>query len=141
MEQKADSTNTQPSTRAKRPAEAPETTRVAFRLRTYRLLRRIIAGFIVVSLANFIFSSFFHTPKMYRINRENRELKLRYRILEERIRTARARVEEIRHRDNHVYRSLFATDSTASRWAWEASCSTVVPRMPESTFCWPMTRE
>ncbi len=114
MEQKADSTNTQPSTRAKRPAEAPETTRVAFRLRTYRLLRRIIAGFIVVSLANFIFSSFFHTPKMYRINRENRELKLRYRILEERIRTARARVEEIRHRDNHVYRSLFATDSTAS---------------------------
>ena len=114
MEQKADSTNTQPSTRAKRPAEAPETTHVAFRLRTYRLLRRIIAGFIVVSLANFIFSSFFHTPKMYRINRENRELKLRYRILEERIRTARARVEEIRHRDNHVYRSLFATDSTAS---------------------------
>ncbi|WP_297808203.1 M23 family metallopeptidase [uncultured Alistipes sp.] len=114
MEQKADSTNTQPSTRAKRPAEALETTHVAFRLRTYRLLRRIIAGFIVVSLANFIFSSFFHTPKMYRINRENRELKLRYRILEERIRTARARVEEIRHRDNHVYRSLFATDSTAS---------------------------
>lgn len=113
MEQKADSTNTQPSTRAKRPAEAPETTRVAFRLRTYRLLRRIIAGFIVVSLANFIFSSFFHTPKMYRINRENRELKLRYRILEERIRTARARVEEIRHRDNHVYRALFATDTLA----------------------------
>lgn len=85
-----------------------------FRLRTYRLLRKILIGFILVSIANVLFSYFFYTPKMYRINRDNRELTIKYRILQDRIRTARRHVEEIRHRDNYVYRSLFSTDTLAA---------------------------
>ena len=34
-----------------------------FRLRTYRLLRKILIGFILISVANVLFSYFFYTPK------------------------------------------------------------------------------
>ena len=58
-----------------------------FRLRTYRLIRKILIGFILVSIANVLFSYFFYTPKMYRIIRDNRDLVIKYRILQDRIRT------------------------------------------------------
>jgi len=90
-----------------------------FRLRTYRLLRKVLIGFILVSIANVLFSYFFYTPKMYRINRENRDLMIRYRILQDRIRTAQSRLDDIRHRDNYVYRSLFSTDTLAIDGVWQ----------------------
>ena len=34
-----------------------------FRLRTYRLIRKILIGFILVSIANVLFSYFFYTPE------------------------------------------------------------------------------
>lgn len=81
------------------------------RLRAYRLIRKILLGFILVSLINVLFSYFFLTPKMYRIHRENRDLVIKYRILQDRIRSASKQVEEIRHRDDNVYRALFSSDS------------------------------
>lgn len=89
-----------------------------FRLKTYRLFRKVIVGFILVSIANVLFSYFFYTPKMYRIMRENRELEIRYRILQDRIRSSQRKVDEIRHRDNFVYRSLFATDTLSIPGVW-----------------------
>ena len=77
-----------------------------FRLRTYRLIRKILIGFILVSIANVVFSYFFYTPKMYR-------------ILQDRIRTAQRRVDEIRHRDSYVYRSLFSTDTLSIPGVWQ----------------------
>ncbi|MFR6634002.1 MAG: hypothetical protein ACLUQ6_02205 [Alistipes onderdonkii] len=65
-----------------------------FRLRTYRLIRKILIGFILVSIANVLFSYFFYTPKMYRIIRDNRDLVIKYRILQDRIRTSQRRVDE-----------------------------------------------
>ncbi len=90
---------------------AHEVLKAPLRIRTYRILRKILIGFILISIVNVLFSYFFYTPKMYRINRENRELEFKYRILRERIRTARQQLDEIKHRDNCVYRSLFSTDS------------------------------
>ena len=90
-----------------------------FRLRTYRLIRKILIGFILVSIANVLFSYFFYTPKMYRILRDNRETVIKYRILQDRIRTAQQRVDEIRHRDNYVYRSLFSTDTVSIDGVWQ----------------------
>lgn len=90
-----------------------------FRLRTYRLLRKILVGFILVSIANVIFSYFFYTPKMYRINRDNHALIIKYRILQDRIRTAQSRLNDIRHRDSYVYRSLFATDTLSIEGVWQ----------------------
>ncbi|MBE6177470.1 MAG: M23 family metallopeptidase [Rikenellaceae bacterium] len=84
---------------------------ITLRLRAYRLIRKLLIGFIVVAVINVLFSNFFLTPKMYKINRDNRELMLKYRILQDRIRTAQRRTDEIRHRDNHVYRTLFSADT------------------------------
>ena len=81
------------------------------RLRSYRLIRNLLIGFILVSIVNLIFSSLFFTPKMYRLAEENRELKLKYDVLKNRIRTSQSKLDQIKHRDNYVYRPLFSTDT------------------------------
>ncbi len=90
-----------------------EVVQAPFRLRTYRFIRKILLGFIAISIVNLLFSHFFYTPKMHRILSQNRELHDNYRILSERIRTQEERLREIRHRDNFVYRPLFAADTLA----------------------------
>lgn len=81
-----------------------------YRLRIYRLVRKLLLGFIFISIINGLFSYFFYTPKMYRINRENRDLVIRYHILQDKMRSMEREMEEIAHRDNYVYRALFSTD-------------------------------
>lgn len=105
-----------------------------FRLRTYRLLRKILLGFILVSIVNAVFSYFFYTPKIYRINRENRELVIRYRILQDRIRTAQRRIGDIRTRDNNIYRSLFGTDSLIIEGVWQPYSDTKYADMTDDEF-------
>ncbi len=104
------------------------------RLRTYRLIRKILVGFIMVSIVNFLFSHFFYTPKMYRINRDTREMMVKYRILQERIDAAQRKVNAIRHRDNFVYRSLFATDPLAMPEAWMPYPETKYAAVAEDEF-------
>lgn len=105
-----------------------------FRLRTYRLLRKILIGFILVSIANVIFSYFFYTPKMYRILNDNRELVIKYRILQDRIRTAQGRVDGIRHRDSYVYRSLFGTDTVSLDGVWAPYPDTKYAQMADDNY-------
>lgn len=81
------------------------------RLRAYRLLRNLLIGFILVAICNLLFSSLFYTPKMFRLADEKRELKLKYEILQSRIRSSQRLLNQIRHRDNYVYRPLFASDT------------------------------
>lgn len=81
------------------------------RLRSYRLVRNLLIGFILVNICNLLFSSLFYTPKMFRLADEKRELKLKYEILQNRIRSAQRQLNEIRHRDNYVYRPLFSSDT------------------------------
>ena len=47
-----------------------EVVTVPFRLRTYRVIRKILIIFIAVSIVNVVFANVFYTPKMYRILRE-----------------------------------------------------------------------
>ena len=84
---------------------------IPLRIRFYRILRKILVGFILASIANLLFSFFFYTPKMYRISERNNELMLQYEMLGDKIRAATAKLDELRHRDNRVYRSLFGVDS------------------------------
>lgn len=88
-----------------------ETAAPSLRLHAYRIIRKILFFFIAVSLANVIFANVFYTPKMYRILHDNSELVLKYRILQDKIRSAQHRIDEIRHRDNFVYRPLFSADT------------------------------
>ena len=111
-----------------------EVVSAAFRLRTYRLIRKILIGFILVSIANVLFSYFFYTPKIYRINRDNRELIIRYRILQERIRTAQRRVDAVRHRDNYVYRPLFSTDTLSLPGIWQPYPASKYAPLEEDEF-------
>ena len=79
----------------------------------YNILRQMLIGFIVISLLNMIISQLFYTPKMHIIASENRELVLKYEILQSRIASMQSKVSEIRHRDHYVYRPLFSSDSLA----------------------------
>ena len=85
---------------------------IPFRIKFYRLLRKILIGFSLASIVNLLFSFFFYTPKMYRISRDNNELLIKYNILNDKLQAATTRLEEIRHRDNNVYRPLFGSDTT-----------------------------
>ena len=77
----------------------------------YNILRKLLLGFIVMSILNMAISYLFHTPKMHRIAAENREIVLKYEILQDRIRSLQSKVDEIKHRDRYVYRSLFSMDT------------------------------
>ena len=79
----------------------------------YNILRQVLIGFIVISLANMAISYLFYTPKMHRIAANNRELVLKYEVLQSRIASMLSKVEEIRHRDRFVYRRLFSSDTLA----------------------------
>lgn len=119
MTQKATDTTPQKGIIEEAEQLSREVRTVTFRLRAYRLIRKILLGLIVVSVVNVCFSYFFLTPKMYRIDRENRELMIKYRILQERIRTAQQHIDEIRQRDNLVYRTLFSVDTLSMPAAWQ----------------------
>ena len=48
---------------------------------------------------------------MFRMADESRDLKLKYEVLKNRIRTSQSKLNQIKHRDNYVYRPLFSTDT------------------------------
>ncbi len=81
------------------------------RLRLYRLLRKGLVVIIVVCIINLIFSFVFHTPKANRIAAERSDLLLRLEALDNRIRAAETRLDELHARDLNVYRPLFGVDS------------------------------
>ena len=72
------------------------------RVRSYRLIRNLLIGFIFVSIINLLFSSLFFTPKMLSMAHEQRALELQYEVLQNRIEASMQQLEEIRHRDNYV---------------------------------------
>lgn len=88
-----------------------EVIKAPFQLRVYRVLRRLLIWFIAAAVFNFIFSYFFYTPKMYFIDRENREMVMKYDILRSKINDAEEQVNELKHRDQSVYRPLFGQDT------------------------------
>lgn len=83
------------------------------RVGRYPLLRKLLVGFIVISLLNLVISYFLYTPKIFSIDNENRELVIKYNILQDRIRSLKSKIDDIHHRDISVYRSLFSVDTLA----------------------------
>jgi murein DD-endopeptidase MepM/ murein hydrolase activator NlpD len=79
----------------------------------HAMLRKILLGFIVISILNLALSQLFYTPKMWSLGKRNRELVLKYGILQDRIRTLQSQIDEVHHRDIYVYRSLFSVDTLA----------------------------
>ena len=79
----------------------------------YPLLRNLLLGFILLSLINLAISYLFYTPKLHSIDNYNREMVLKYNILQDRIRTLESKIDEIHNRDTYVYRALFSVDTLA----------------------------
>ena len=96
--------------RAKREAKR-ERTALSIRYGIYGVLRYLLVGFILVSVANLVFTYAFNTPKMNNIWRGNAELIRNYGILNEKIRSTNRALDELKHRDNAVYRQLFGADT------------------------------
>lgn len=87
---------------------------ITLRLRFYSLVRKVLIGFILISLLNVLFSQVFQTPKMYGIARDNHETVIKYQLMRDKIRIAERKLAEIRHRENSVYRTLFSSDTISS---------------------------
>ncbi|MBQ0081090.1 MAG: M23 family metallopeptidase [Alistipes sp.] len=83
----------------------------AKRISRYKFLRKILIGFIIISFINLFLSYGIPTPKMYSISKQNRELIIAYEVLSDRIAAMEGKLSDIRHRDQYVYRSLFAVDT------------------------------
>ncbi len=84
---------------------------LSIRYGVYSVLRYLFLGFIIASLVNLVFTYGFYTPKVYNIWRDNAELVEKYKILGEKIRSVDRTLDELKHRDNSVYRSLFGADT------------------------------
>ena len=93
--------HTAPRTGPKRP----------LRVRAYRVLRKVLIGFIMASVVNFVFSYFFHSPNVYNLGHRNTELLMQYRMLQDKIDLASRELSEIESRDKGIYRSIFALDT------------------------------
>ncbi len=98
--------------RAKREAKRERAT-LSIRYGIYNVVRYLLVGFILVSVLNLIFTYGFNTPKMNNIWRDNASLITKYEILNEKIRSTNRTLDELKHRDNAVYRQLFGADTLA----------------------------
>ncbi len=76
-----------------------------------RILLQIAIGFAAIVILNIVISYLSATPKMESLESENREIVLKYEILQNRIASMESKLQEIRHRDQNVYRMLFSGDS------------------------------
>lgn len=81
------------------------------RLRVYRILRQLVVLLIIVIVVNLLYATFFYTPKLGRLENERNELLLRYKVLNDKIRETSLMLDDIKYRDNKVYRQLFAADT------------------------------
>lgn len=88
------------------------------RLWLYRYTRRLLIIFILALIANFLFSYFFYTPKMYALRQQNNELVMKYEILNDKIAHSTEKLAEINHRDKAVYRSVFSVDTLDIKGVW-----------------------
>jgi murein DD-endopeptidase MepM/ murein hydrolase activator NlpD len=95
---------------AKREAKRERRT-LSIRYGIYAVARYILIGFILVSVANVVFTYGFNTPKMNNIWRGNAALITKYEILNRKIRSTGRILDELKHRDNAVYRQLFGADT------------------------------
>lgn len=82
-----------------------------FRIRFYLISQKILIGLILASLVNFVFSLFMYTPKVQEISLREQELIMKYEILQDKADALLVKLTQLKHRDNNVYRSLFAADT------------------------------
>lgn len=79
--------------------------------RGYRLLLRFFMALVIAAVGNLFISSWFDTPKINNIRRDNNRLEREYEILLDKIRSEELTLSDIKHRDHFVYRPLLGIDT------------------------------
>ena len=72
---------------------------------------KLFVAMVIAALSNIIISTWWETPKMSNIRRDNRRLEKRYEILQNKIESAERTLADIKHRDQYVYRPLLGVDT------------------------------
>ena len=88
-----------------------EKVREPLRKKLYRFLKLLVIILLVGGAFGVFYSSLFVTPKMRRMNAERDAILEKYSILNERIAAAAGTVDDLKYRNNNVYRTLFGTDT------------------------------
>lgn len=79
--------------------------------RGYRLMFRLTVALVIAAVGNLLISTWFDTPKMNNIRRDNYRLEKEYGILLEKIHSAELTLSDVKHRDQFVYRPLLGIDT------------------------------
>ena len=79
--------------------------------RGYRLLLRLFIALVIAAVGNLLISSWFDTPKINNIRRDNHRLEMEYEILLDKIHSEELTLSDIKHRDHFVYRPLLGIDT------------------------------
>ncbi|MFP4042024.1 MAG: M23 family metallopeptidase [Bacteroidales bacterium] len=87
-----------------------EKVKLTWKDKLIRFLTYFSATILIAIMYNFVFSIFFDTPKEKGLQRENRQLKLQYELLNKRFALVENTLENLQQRDNSIYRVIFETD-------------------------------
>lgn len=91
---------------------------VPFRIWLYRFFRRLLVIFIFALVANFFFSYFFYTPKMWRLRELNNSTIAQYKALNVKVANSVSLLNQIRSRDANQYRAVFSLDTINDPLIW-----------------------
>lgn len=83
----------------------------SLRAKTYRLIRSLIMGLILAMSVNFVVFNFFHSPKAYSLIKENNEVRLKYKLLSNKMSLSKDRLNNIKNRQEGTYKTMFALES------------------------------
>lgn len=75
-----------------------------------RVLTYVAASFVVAVLFNIVFNFFFDTPKTKGLKMENNQLLFQYTLLNERLEQINKVLDDLRHRDDNIYRTIFEAE-------------------------------
>lgn len=76
-----------------------------------RIVLKLFIAMLIAASTNILVSTFWDTPKMSNIRRDNKRLEQRYEILQGKIASAERILADIKHRDHYVYRPLLGVDT------------------------------
>ncbi len=75
-----------------------------------KILRIALAGLVFSVIVLLIGYTFFKSPKEQMLSREIEQYKLQYEIVDDRLDKLSSVLEDIQHRDDHIYRTIFEAD-------------------------------
>ena len=72
---------------------------------------KLFVALVIAAACNLIISTWWETPKMSNIRRDNRRLEAKYEILKGKVESAERTLADIKHRDQNIYRPLLGVDT------------------------------